>query len=433
VYVILVGPVNYLLLRWRRNLQWAWVTIPVITIVFSAGAFGLGYAMRGTDLIVNKVAIVAMQRDGASYANTYVGLFSPAQQSYEVEVDGDGLLSPLNPEASPFSSAAGSTGGGTVFVQGEPARVRGLTVNQWSMQTFVYEAPWADLGQITGDLWIEDGGLAGTVRNETPFTLQDAVIVLGMDFVRLGDLAPGQVADVRLQFDESLTAFGPPLGYRLFEDELREVGPAGPPRQAQLKQTILDSLTMATMKPGVLGPNGSFDQLMFLAWFDQAPPSITVQGREPSEQVTALLYAALTYGVKDAERISIPPGLIPGRLVQMPSEGGPCGAMGTTAVYIGRGDAVFEYRFPEGMENLQVESLSVKLGSDGGWERAPDTALYDWQSNEWVAIVEPVLGTNIVAATAGFVSEQGLVRVRLSSSGNQGGCFYVRVGLDGTR
>ncbi|UCC64132.1 MAG: hypothetical protein JSV36_03475, partial [Anaerolineae bacterium] len=41
-YVLLVGPVNYFLLRWRSRLHWAWVTIPLITVVFSVGAFGLG-------------------------------------------------------------------------------------------------------------------------------------------------------------------------------------------------------------------------------------------------------------------------------------------------------------------------------------------------------------------------------------------------------
>jgi hypothetical protein len=432
-YVILVGPVNYLLLRWRRALQWAWVTIPAITVVFSAGAFGLGYAMRGTDLIVNKIAIVAMQPDGTSYANTYVGLFSPSQQSYEIEVDGDGLVSPLNSEVSPFSSVSPGTGGGMVFVQGKPSRVRGLTVNQWSMQTFVYESTWANAGRVVADLWTEDDGLAGTVRNETPFSLDDAVVVLGMDFVRVGDLEPGEEVDVRFQLDEVSSAFGPPLGYRLFEQDFREAGPSGPPREAQLKQTILDSLTTTTMKPGVSGPNGSFDQLMFLAWFSSAPPRISVRGRQPTEQVTALVYAPLTYRVRDAERVSMRPGLIPGRVVQMPSEGGPCGAGGMTAVYVGRGDAVFEYRFPEGVQDLQVESLSVALGSDGGWARAPDTALYDWQRGEWVAIVDPVVGTNVVDATQGLVSDQGLVRVRISSDAGQGGCFYVQVGMEGTR
>jgi hypothetical protein len=44
--------VNYLLLRWQKRLHEAWITIPLITIVFSIGAFGLGYALRGTNLIL---------------------------------------------------------------------------------------------------------------------------------------------------------------------------------------------------------------------------------------------------------------------------------------------------------------------------------------------------------------------------------------------
>lgn len=58
IYIALVGPVNYLLLRWFRRLHWAWITIPLLTLIFSAGSFGIGYAMRGTDLILNHIAVV---------------------------------------------------------------------------------------------------------------------------------------------------------------------------------------------------------------------------------------------------------------------------------------------------------------------------------------------------------------------------------------
>ena len=46
VYILLVGPVNYIVLRWRKKLHWGWVTIPLITLVFTGLSFGVGYAKR---------------------------------------------------------------------------------------------------------------------------------------------------------------------------------------------------------------------------------------------------------------------------------------------------------------------------------------------------------------------------------------------------
>ena len=57
-YILLIGPVNYLVLRWLDRREWAWVTIPTLIAVFTVGAFGFGNALRGSDLIVHEIAIV---------------------------------------------------------------------------------------------------------------------------------------------------------------------------------------------------------------------------------------------------------------------------------------------------------------------------------------------------------------------------------------
>jgi hypothetical protein len=442
VYIVLVGPVNYVVLRWRKRLHWAWITIPLITVLFSGGAFGLGYAMRGTDLIVNKIAIVALQPDGAAHVDTYMGLFSPSQQSYEVEIDRDALLSPLNPDSQPFSSMGTSAVGEAVFIQGQPARVRGLTVNQWSMQTFMSEDTWPDVGRVVADFYVEDQSVAGTVRNETDLDLRDVVVVLGNEFTRLGDLEAGQQVDVRLRVENGATkGLGPPLSYRLFEDEFRQSGPSGPPRSAQLKQSVLEGVFSAGREfssfsgwGGNLSKAGGYSSvgLFLLGWFDEAPPYVRVGNREPAEQTTALLYAPLAYRFRESGPIAVPPGLIPGLLTQMPREGGLCGEAGVAAVYIGRGDALFEFRLPEELQDVEVEELVLAIGSDGGWTEPPETALYSWEAEGWVTLEDPIVGRNIIHDPAALVSHGGLVRVRLSSTGRQGGCLFLDLGLEGT-
>jgi hypothetical protein len=123
----------------------AWVTIPVLTALFTAGSFGIGYTLRGNDLVLNKIALVQVA-DGNAAVTSYMGLFSPRQQSYEVTVQGEGLLSPMINyyEANPWdSSGMPPSGGEMVFTQGTPSTVKGLTVNQWAMQSFMSEGTWS--------------------------------------------------------------------------------------------------------------------------------------------------------------------------------------------------------------------------------------------------------------------------------------------------
>jgi hypothetical protein len=443
LYVVLVGPVNYIVLRWQKRLHWAWASVPLITLVFSAGAFGVGYTLRGTDLILNKIAVIELGADGAANVTSYLGLFSPARQSYEIEVRDGGLLSPLTPDYNPWGPSSIGTAGEIVFVQGEPSRVRGLAVNQWSMQTLLTEGTWADFGHIGADLQIEEGeALVGTVRNETTLILKDTSLVLGNHFVRLGDLRPSQEALVTMELlgiaDQD---FGQPLSFLLFEDQLTPSGPGDPPRETELKQRAVESVFEQGGRFGPVpsrvsfgGGGSSRQRLVFIGWLDEAPPEVRVAGRKPRQQTTALLYAPVSFRLPVEGDVSLPPGLLPGALVAMPIEGGPCGP-NSASFWLGRGEeAIFEFQLPEEIQDLRVNELKLVIGTvEGGWWQAPETAVYDWDSDVWVALDEPIIGVNIISDATSRVSEDGLVQARLSSESNQGGCLYLELGLEGTR
>jgi hypothetical protein len=145
-----------------------------------------------------------------------------------------------------------------------------------------------------------------------------------------------------------------------------------------------------------------------------------------------LLYAPATYQLSQDDPYSIPPGLIGGVVSQMPQEGGFCGPSDSAAVYIGRGEAVIDFRLPEAVAG-EVGEIALEIGSDGGWGGAPMTALYDWGMSEWVSVNEPVLGRNLIPGESGLVSPDGLVRVQLASTGSRSGCFYLELGVQGTQ
>ena len=427
VYILLVGPINYLVLRWRKRLHLAWFSVPLLTIVFSAGAFSLGYALRGTDLYLNKIAIVQLESSGTASLTSYVGIFSPSQQSYEIEVKGDGLLAPLNPDHDPWGAGRISMAGDVAFVQGNPGRVRGLSVNQWSMQTFMTESTWPDMGQIAGDLWLEGHRLVGTVRNETSQTLTDVVVILGQDFVRLGDLAPGAETSVTLDLAARVQQpFGPPVSYRLFEQRPGNQPNLGA-REEELKRTVVNSLFGEGGQRGWDGVNAA-GGLVLLGWLDQSPPEVYVAEQTPVQQTTALVYTRLPYRFAGEEPISLPPGLVPGVMIETPLEGGQCGP-GPTSLWLGRGDAVFEFRLPEAVGAVQAESLTLQIYSDGGGQ-LPEISVYHWDSQEWLVLDKPIMGINAIPNPTSLIGDNR-VRVRFSTSGNQpAGCLHVSLGLE---
>jgi hypothetical protein len=448
-YVILIGPVNYLVLRWRKKLQLAWVTIPLITLAFSGGAFGVGYAMRGTDVIMNKIAIIEPQPSGSAEVSSYMGLFSPERRTYEIQVSGGGLLSPMNQDYDPWSGMPVTSIGQTTFVQSDPGIVRGLNVNQWSMQSFMTEGTWQNFGGVTSDLQFQGETLSGTVRNDTAYKINGAALILGTQIYKLGDLAPGDTKTVSMNVATLIDQlFGSPISYKLFQEYFDQPLPNGPPREIQLKQNILDNLFQGGSSFGPMFSSkaptldmASLSRLVILGWVDEAPPDISVSGRQPAQITTGLLLQPLKYRFANGDHISLPPGFVPGTIIEL-NDGGYCGPTGMPAVYLGRQRVVFEFQIPGfgdqttdiSLQPSAIESLILNIGSDGGSSQAPTIAFYDYTISDWRVMQTPIMGRNIITDVAGLVNEKGQVQVSLllDNPNSGGGCFYLTMGLEAT-
>jgi hypothetical protein len=193
-YILLIGPVNYLVLRRLDRREWAWVTVPALIAVFAAGAFGFGALQRGSQVIVHEVAIVrGSPGTDQAVAQSYLGIFSPNRATFQLKVAGEALLAaPINGDAF-----GGTSTGGLDVLQGDPSRVRNLEVGFGSMRIVRAEAP-ATGPVITADLRLVGGKVTGTITNGGSKALLDPVLVLGTAAISLSSLAPGATTEVSL-------------------------------------------------------------------------------------------------------------------------------------------------------------------------------------------------------------------------------------------
>ena len=187
-YILLIGPLSYLVLRRLDRRELAWVVAPILVIVFSGASYGIGSSMKGTQIIVNQIAVVRSSADGtAASVSNYAGIFSPTRASYDLTVRGDALLSALQADI----------GQGVPVVnyateQGDPAHLRGLAVSVFGLQAVRAEAviPYTPSLKIT---WaVTDLTLEGRATNAGTKPIQDVAVVSGTGGKMIGTLAPGE-------------------------------------------------------------------------------------------------------------------------------------------------------------------------------------------------------------------------------------------------
>ena len=439
LYVLIIGPMNYIILRWQKRLHLAWVTIPSITIIFSLAAFGLGYALHGSDLFINKITVLYAEPNGNAHANSYIGLFSPSRRSYDVQVTGGGLLSPLYPTYDPWSGVNSGFGSGDVeLLQGDPAMLRGLSVDQWAMGSFMFEGMQFDLGEFNVKLTLEGDQLIGQVHNTSMYELQDAALVLGNQVQKLGDLHTGGSADLSLDISGLSQPFNySPISYQLIGDNLSAMQDDAF-RQAEVRRQVLESVFERRLPyvSSIIASSGRTQQEqstpVLLGWLDQAPPDVSIVNSKSEQQTTALVILPLSYDLPKSGAIRLPPGLISGEIIQTPLDGGLCGMPGSTAVYLTRGTAIIEFSLPPQFQDLEVDNLLVSLRSDSSFE-SPDVFFYDWKSENEQKIDSISQGETLITQAGDLISPVGSIRLILKSSSGSGTCYYLALGLEGYR
>jgi hypothetical protein len=283
-YIVLIGPINYLVLKRIDRREWAWLTMPVLIVVFAAGAYGIGAALRGSELVVNEVAIIRGApgaTDGTAQA--YLGIFSPSRGVYQVRVPGGALLStPINGEAF-----GGGTGATLDVLQGEPSAVRNLAVGFGSLRAVRAETPVA-VPLIETDLKLTGGRLQGTVRNASDRPLDDPALVLGGTVALLQDLAPGasQSVDVALQ----PVILGQSLADRIAGQPFFDSGSgrASDTSRQYVRHNMIDQLTYDPF----LGPSNRLpnDGPVVLAWSTDQVVPLEIEGQRPNRVGNVLYY-----------------------------------------------------------------------------------------------------------------------------------------------
>lgn len=283
-YVLLIGPINYLILRRLDRRELAWLTMPILIAGFAVASYAFGTTLRGTDLIVNEVAVVR-GAPGATEgsAQVYVGVYSPSRSTYQLEVHGGALL------AAPSTGDFAGNGDPNALdiVQGDPAIVRDLAVGFSSLRTVRADAP-ATVPLVTAALTFRDGIVSGLITNGSDITLEKVALVLGGSVALVGDMPAGNSKQV------SLRPAGDPLGQSLgdrifgqvfFGDSAQLTDEA---LRMRVRRAVVDQLTYDPMfgTIGALNANGP----VLLAWGRGEVLDVRVQGQTARRNANVLYY-----------------------------------------------------------------------------------------------------------------------------------------------
>ncbi len=424
-YVIVIGPVNYFLLRRLGRRELAWLSIPALVIFFSVLAYVTGFRLRGNDVIVNQMAVTFGRVDGEQmHVSSLLGLYSPSRATYDVHLPPDVLVRPFNRDGGTMSGA----GNLEAVEQGSDTTLRRVRVDVSGVETFVAES-YAPLPAITGEatLQLESSGgrLEVQVQNNDTMTLENAGLLFGSVFARVGDLAPGEsrtITQTLTTRQAAAVAGGSGAGVMpmyvgmaplnaFYADLLGTASFYNDPDVFPRFQ-LLESLNTYDGS----GRAASNQAALFLVGWSETPYLDVGLDRPISENLGTtfhILEIPVTGFAASGSGIVVPMEMMSWEVVD---QNGPY-VPGITNFYMSFGWVEFEFEPWPLFQEMAVTELAIVLQAEGSTtsQAPPTVALWNWESESWFAVPDAVWGTMNVGDFEPYLGPGNAVRLRLQN------------------
>lgn len=426
IYVIIIGPANYLILKRMNRRELAWLTIPVIILVFSGLAYFTGFQIKGNDTIVNQMAVAYGQSGSDEMrVQSLIGLYSPRRSSYDMTVPGSTLTRPFE---QGFSGVSGS-GSVDAIQRGSDVTLTGIRVDVSGTETFLadhYEPAPAVSGQASLEIVGTDINLQATIQNNSDIALQTVTLLMGNSIVEVGDIAPDQTAVVN-ETIASASASSSTYSYSGYSSPLlnqaeKVLGTTNyyDDRDAFPRWQLLNAIANDPRTGLSTAVSTTPETVTLIAWSDQPQLDISL-GADPFNSYATTLYfleLPLTQNlVGGGSAVTVPVSLLYWEAID---SGGGVYSPTIYDLYLSGSWAEFEYQpWPE-FQAMAVTNLAILVETNDTIQSIPTVQLWDWTQEDWVTQTRANWGEFTVEDYRPFIGPGNTVRIRLEDTSQYG-------------
>jgi len=424
--ILIVGPVNFLLLRRLHKQELAWVAIPALGLLCLTASVATASHLKGNMVLLNTVGMVEL--DGSSAirpATLYVGMLAPMRGDYRAVWDGPALPQSLPQYIADVGSAPSTSSLALRFREGSQTTLDFPSMNMWSTRTAALRTSVTIPGTVRSKLHLaSDGSIVGTVHNGTSLMLARPIVMAGRAIVRLSDMPPKSTRRVRIRphaslpgqvqpalWDQIYGATSPDPGFGSWDGDPWEEPPLG------TEASLSDRLRNAAERLPEARDIASRGEILFLGWSQSPLGTFTVDDAAPQRRDLNLIVSPLSVRFPRGP-FRLLPGTIGANVVdarpRQPQSSCCFDSVTPPAVAVGPGgSATFQFDLPEA-HRIHFRELALSAGGSSGSVTAVGQA-YDWRAGRWV-VIDLQAGNALLPRPDRFISAAGALQVRLRST-----------------
>ncbi len=442
LYIILLGPINYLVLKWLNRREWAWFTIPALIVVFAVLAYSVGFNLRGNVPTVNRLTVVrAWEGHEEARVTSLIGVQSPRRSTYDITVARGYTLRTLPQEGIGLNVPATISEGTLYAAQAIP--IDAGTVASFSASGYG-AAPSLDASAVWHLSATQPPRIVGSVTNMTNTLFEDAVILIKGEARAIGQVRPGETFDfdisigpqdpAPLTLSSAITRYNPYAYSRLggygsssagwcFSQQglfltIRDVmgderfvcssnNVSNRQQEVRRRYRLLGALVTDVDLSGGRGA-GAY----LFAWTRDPLVGIDTGKMQQEEDTTLYIFKLPVHVVGDDASVEVPAGMTTWTVIEK-SDPSTMLDIGPNSFQVDdNAQAAFQFMPLPEIRLGSVDDLVVKFAGQGPLV----VEMWNWRAQRWVRIPLPVdSDTTVISGPARFLGPENAVNVRVLS------------------
>lgn len=286
IYILIIGPILYIVLKRMDKREHTWWVIPVLAIALSVVMFIFGARDRMMNAQIQQSSILKVNEDKSLEGYYMNSLLTNKGGDYKFNTDENTTIASTN-VGDYYDPLLGTTMNGklhensyiTQHAKGSTLTLRNL--KYWSVQSMVGKSKIKDAGNLDIDITVSNNNLKGTIKNNFPFKLKNVAIWSGNNEIEIGDLEPNKTLKVSKKIKSS-TLLSPNYVYMGMS--------MTPKKKDELLNKRLDSL-----KPGLVDLTLGESLPIVIGWTEELLIGAEMEG---NNKVDAVNYIAQTFKPK---------------------------------------------------------------------------------------------------------------------------------------
>jgi hypothetical protein len=498
-YVLILGPLRFFLIRWSKKKAWSWRIVLATIVLFSLLSYGLALQVKGTSVVSSNVSVMQLSPDGTgsqAHVTDYAGVYVPSNGDFHVHIPGVNLVEVTDQSSIYGPNFIGGVQSGSgqssaertaITTQADNTDVDLQGMDNWTLRTLASKYDTHIRGGISSNLTFSQNVITGTVTNTLPYTLNDAYLLAGNDYIALGKLGSGQTQTVQLTVSNQTSTQSNNGGSTTLADQISSskgfnanqynplsvFGSGQSPTDENYRHaSMLEALSGGNCNTGPCFKNFSNSQFIqphlldgpergyaqdpllvtgapatLIGWIDNAAntSNITINNGTPPGAQESLIQAPIN--LHFTGKIDVPATLSAGQIVNAqpgPNSSNLPQATGPGVYNLTTGSITFELQLPIA-GNLQAPTLTfsdasvaskmsyINNGPTQGSTNDVNTMnvnLYNWQTNTWDSKTFTA-NTFSVDNAQNYIGPNGRVLIQLANGQNsQNATIFTMPGVE---